>query len=107
MSRQTNEACLRTQRRGPSRYAPNAGHAASSALLVDEPLGLRFTGHDGARQHYEMWWNGFGVTLEDGTLHWVSEDLVIGDAAFAGRHDGQLAGVAPTGREMRLPFVVS
>jgi len=39
-------------------------------VFVDEPLGLRFTGHDGARQHYEMWWNGFGVTLEDGTLHW-------------------------------------
>lgn len=36
----------------------------------------------------------------------ASEDLVIGDAAFAGRHDGQFAGVAPTGREMRLPFVV-
>jgi hypothetical protein len=32
-------------------------------VFIDEPLGLRFEGRDGARRHYEMWWTGFGVKV--------------------------------------------
>jgi SnoaL-like polyketide cyclase len=53
-----------------------------------------------------MWWSGFGATLDGGTLHWISDDLVVGDASFTGRHVGQFAGMPATGRSIRLPFVV-
>jgi len=38
-----------------------AGRAPAKTLhpqcvFVDEPLGLRLEGRDGARRHYEMWW---------------------------------------------------
>lgn len=108
MSRQTNEACLRAHLSAEGRH-DMAGTLATlhpECVFLDEPLGLRFTGREGARRHYEIWWNGFGVTLDGGLLHWVDENLVIGDSTFVGRHDGQFAGLAPTGRALRLPFVV-
>jgi hypothetical protein len=69
-------------------------------------LGLRFEGREGAREHYAMWWSAFGNTLDGGELHWVEDDLAIGDATFVGCHVGPFAGLPPTGRPMRLPFVV-
>ena len=39
-------------------------------------------------------------------LNWVDDDLVIGEAAFVGRHVGSFAGISPTGVSIALPFVV-
>ena len=76
-------------------------------VFVDQPLGLRFEGHDGARRHYEMWWSAFDNTTDrGGVLHWVGDDLLIADSAFVGTHRGPFAGIEPTGRSFRLPFVV-
>jgi hypothetical protein len=43
-------------------------------LFVDEPLGLRLSGRDGVRHHYELWWGAFGAVPDDGNLHWVTDD---------------------------------
>jgi hypothetical protein len=75
-------------------------------LFVDEPLGLRFSGREGAREHYSMWWSAFANTIDGGDLHWVSDDVLIGDSTFVGTHQGSFAGLSPTGRPIRLPFVV-
>lgn len=76
-------------------------------VFIDQPLGLRFDGHPGARTHYEMWWDAFANTTDQGgQLHWVHDDLLIADSAFIGTHQGPFAGIAPTNRPFRLPFVV-
>lgn len=74
--------------------------------FVDEPLGLVLEGRAGAERHYRLWWDAFGNTLDSGELHWLRDDLLIGDAVFVGRHRGTFCGIAPTGRPLRLPFVV-
>jgi steroid delta-isomerase-like uncharacterized protein len=75
-------------------------------VFVDRPLGLDFHGREGAGRHYRMWWSAFGATVEDGESHWIRDDLLVGEARFAGRHVGEFAGIPPTGREVSVPFVV-
>jgi hypothetical protein len=108
MTRVANEACLRAHLAAEGRHdmAGTLKTLHPQCVFADEPLGLRLEGRDGARRHYEMWWTGFGVTLDGGELHWVSDDLVIGNSAFTGTHDGPFAGISPTGLPVRLPFVV-
>jgi steroid delta-isomerase-like uncharacterized protein len=108
MIRQTNQACLRAHLDAEGEHDMEATLATlhPECVFVDEPLGLRFEGREGAREHYAMWWSAFGNTLDGGELHWVEDDLAIGDATFVGRHVGPFAGLPPTGRPMRLPFVV-
>jgi steroid delta-isomerase-like uncharacterized protein len=108
MTRQANEARLRAHLAAEGQHDIEATLATlhPDCVFVDEPLGLRFEGREGAREHYEMWWSAFGNTLDGGDLHWPSDDLAIGDAAFVGRHVGTFAGIPPTGEALRLPFVV-
>jgi hypothetical protein len=47
-----------------------------------------------------MWWSAFGNTVEDGTVHWVGDDLLIGEAFFVGRHVGSFAGIPASGAEI-------
>jgi ketosteroid isomerase-like protein len=108
MGREENQACVGAHLAAENQH-DMAGTLATlhpECVFVDEALGMRWEGHAGARRHYEMWWSAFGVTPEDGTLHWSSDDLAIGEAVFAGRHVGRFADIEPTGRPLRLPFVV-
>lgn len=108
MTRQANATCLQAHLLAETRHdmTSTLDTLHPSCVFIDEPLGLRLEGREGAREHYAMWWSGFGATLDAGRLHWVADDLVIGEATFVGRHDGPFAGIAPTGRPLRLPFVV-
>lgn len=108
VGRDANERCLQAHLEAEMRHDMEATLATlhPACVFVDEPLDLRLVGRDGAREHYQMWWDGFGATLDAGELHWVADDLVVGDAVFVGRHHGTFAGIAPTGRSIRLPFVV-
>jgi hypothetical protein len=93
MTKAANEACLSAHLSAEGRHdmAGTLQTLHPQCVFVDEPLGLRLEGRDGARRHYEMWWAGFGVTLDGGELHWVSDDLVIGNSAFIGTHHGPFA----------------
>ncbi len=106
--RQVNEMCLLAHLAAEGRHDIEATLATlhPECVFVDEPLGMRFEGRAGAREHYTMWWSAFGNTLDGGELHWVGDELVIGDSAFVGRHVGPFVGIAASGRPMRLPFVV-
>lgn len=76
------------------------------ALFEDQPLNLVLHGRAEAALHYRTWWDAFGIQTEDGALHWINDDLVIGEAHFAGEHKGAFLDIAPTGRRIRFPFVV-
>jgi ketosteroid isomerase-like protein len=109
VNRQDNERCLQAHLAAEMRHDMTAtlNTLHPGCVFADEPLGLRFEGRDGARRHYEMWWAGLDATLDPaGALHWAGDDLVIGDAVFVGHHRGPFAGLAATGRPVRLPFVV-
>lgn len=109
MNRQVNERCLQAHLAAETRHdmAATLDTLHPDCVFLDEPLGLRFEGRAGARRHYEMWWAGLDATLDEGgALHWINDDLVIGDAAFVGYHGGPFAGLEATGRPLRLPFVV-
>jgi hypothetical protein len=106
--RQINRDCLAVHLAAEVRHdmAATLSTLHPDCVFLDGPLGLRFEGREGARRHYELWWSAFGVTLDGGRLHWVNDDLVIGEASFVGSHVGPFAGIEPTGRDIRLPFVV-
>jgi hypothetical protein len=108
MTRDRNEACLHAHLAAEGRHDMEATLATLHPACVfdDGPLGLRFEGREGARRHYDLWWSAFGATLEDGQVHWIDDDFAIGEAALVGRHVGPFAGLPPTQRPMRLPFVV-
>jgi steroid delta-isomerase-like uncharacterized protein len=108
MTRSENEVCLRRHLEAENRHDLEATLATlhEDCLFVDQPLELRCTGRAGARQHYDMWWSAFGNTVEDGTVHWVGDDLLIGEAFFVGRHVGSFASIPASGAEISLPFVV-
>jgi steroid delta-isomerase-like uncharacterized protein len=108
MSRDRNEACLRAHLAAERNRDMEATLATlhPECRFVDEPLGLDLHGRDGARRHYELWWSAFGAVPDDGQVHWVDDDLVIGEATFVGAHVGPFRGIAPSGQAIRLPFVV-
>jgi SnoaL-like polyketide cyclase len=108
VSRDANAACLAGHLAAERAHGMEATLATlhPECVVVDRPLGLRLIGRDGARRHFELWWSAFGAVPDDGTVHWVGDDLVVGEADFAGTHVGDFAGLAPTGRAIRLPFVV-
>lgn len=76
------------------------------ALFEDLPVGLTLRGRDAVARHYRLWWNAFGLQTDGGRLHWIDDDLVIGEADFVGVHTGDFLGKAPTGRSIRFPFMV-
>src|SRR5262249_5024697 len=70
-------------------------------------MGETFVGINGARAYYELWWSSFEVTVTGGRgQHWIGDDLFVAEAIYIGRHVGTFRGIAPTGRAIRLPFVV-
>lgn len=76
------------------------------ALFEDQPLGMVLRGRDEVSRHYNLWWQAFGVRTVGGSLHWVSDDFVIGESHFVGQHVGEFLGIKPTGRQIRLPMTV-
>ncbi len=108
MTRAANEECVRAHLAAENRHDMDATLATlhPECVFVDEPLGLRFEGRDGARDYYTLWWSAFANTIDHGELYWPNDDLLIGDAVFAGTHVGPFVGIEATGAPMRLPFVV-
>ncbi len=70
------------------------------------PTGQRWEGHDGARQFYTAFLGAFP------DVRFSMSDIVIGPQGvfevteMTGTHRGEWAGVAPTGRTIRLQIVI-
>lgn len=107
-TRADNEECLRRHMAAEDAHDMAATLATihPQALFEDLPVGLRLEGREQARRNYQLWWSAFGVKTEGGRLHWVRDDLVIGEAWFVGSHKGPFLGIEPTGRVIRFPFTV-
>src|SRR5215204_3517198 len=73
MGREANEAGLRRHLAAENRHDMAATLATfdPGCVFVDDQLGQRWLGRDGAREHYTMWWSAFGNTVEGGQVHWV------------------------------------
>lgn len=70
------------------------------------PTGQRWEGHDGARAFYTTFLGAFP------DVHFDLTDIVIGPqgvievAEMTGTHRGEWAGIAPTGRAVRLRIII-
>ena len=73
--------------------------------FVDETLGIRWSGHDGAAAHYTMWWNAFDLEVTGERLHLAGESAVA-ETTWRGTHVGQFADVAATGSEVEFSVAV-
>ncbi len=103
-----NEATLFEHLAAESRF-DLAGTLATlhpDVLFEDLPIGLVLWGREHAAKHYRLWWDAFQIKSDGGSLHWVNNDLVIGESHFTGTHKGEFLGVAPAGRDIRFPFTV-
>ncbi len=66
----------------------------------------RAVGRESAvRQMRDMHERAFDARIEVKSLL-VDDDKAAVEADFAGTHTGELAGIAPTGREVRVPYAV-
>jgi SnoaL-like domain len=103
-----NEATLRMHLGAEAAHEMAATLATLHPECVFEDRALRMflVGREGARRHYDLWWSAFGVGLEGGLVHWVRDDLAIGESTMIGRHVGTFLDLRPTARPIRLPFVV-
>ncbi len=70
------------------------------------PTGQRWEGHDGARAFYTSFLGAFP------DVHFDLTDIVIGPqgvievATMTGTHQGEWAGLAPTGQPVRLQIII-
>ncbi len=107
-AREINQSCLFQHMKAEAMH-DLAGTLATihpDALFEDQPLGLILHGREATARHYRTWWDAFGIQTYGGALHWVNDDLVIGEAYFVGTHVGPFLGIAPTGLHIRFPFTV-
>ncbi|MGH6696958.1 ester cyclase [Sphingopyxis sp.] len=107
-TREINRACLFRHTAAEHRHdmAETLATLHADCHFEDRPVGLTLDGREAAQRHYELWWGAFGIVTDEGRLHWAADDLVIGEAVFAGTHTGPFLGIAPTGRSVRFPFTV-
>jgi len=100
MTREYNARCLAEHLAAERRLDIDGALATlrPSCSFVDAPLRLRLDGRPAARRHYELWWSAFEAVPQDGTLHWVDDDHLVGEVVFVGTHIGDFAGLAPTPR---------
>ena len=106
--REINQACVQRHLKAEMMHDMETTLATlhPDCLFEDRPIGLTLRGRDQARRHYELWWSAFGIGLDSGKQYWAADDLLIAEVDFVGRHVGDFLGIAPTGREIRLPIVV-
>jgi steroid delta-isomerase-like uncharacterized protein len=70
------------------------------------PTGQRWEGHDGARAFYLTFLGAFP------DVHFELEDIVIGPqgvieiARMTGTHQGEWAGIPPTGQQIDMPVII-
>lgn len=70
------------------------------------PTGQRWEGHDGARAFYTTFLGAFPDVHFDLTDIAIGPQGVIEVANMTGTHQGEWAGIAPTGRHVKLQIII-
>ena len=78
----------------------------ADCVFDDRALGRVWRGRESARDYYRMWWDAFGIAPHTSARYAPSEDLLIVETRFKGRHEGPFLGVAPTGRAVDVPMTI-
>jgi steroid delta-isomerase-like uncharacterized protein len=73
--------------------------------FVDDGLGMRWSGHDGAAAHYTMWWSAFDVQVAGECLH-LAADSAVAETTWRGTHVGTFAGIAATHQPVEFTVAV-
>jgi steroid delta-isomerase-like uncharacterized protein len=74
--------------------------------FVDVPLGEIHRGHGGVRRYYTEWWTAFENVATNSRRYVPSDDCLIVETHFVGRHVGPYRGIPPTGRPINLPLSI-
>src|SRR3954468_18928144 len=74
--------------------------------FVDTTLGMAWSGHEGAAEHYRMWWEAFDLQVIGERLH-LAAASAMAETTWRGTHVGAFAGIAPTGRAVELSVAVA
>jgi len=94
---------------GAHRMEDTLGTLHPECLFEDVPMQRTFSGRDGAREYYRMWWDGlsllFSPTSNDRRM-WTDSGLYVAESRFTGVHKGTFLGLAPTGRCVDFRFAV-
>lgn len=108
MERKINETVLMKHMAAEAAFDMQATLATihPNAKFEDLPVGLILEGRDAIADHYNLWWDAFKIQTDGGTLHWVDNNLLVGESVFFGDHIGDFLGVPPTGAKVRFPFCV-
>ncbi len=81
-------------------------YLTDDVILTAVGTDQRAVGREAAvRQMRDMHERAFDARIEVKSLI-VEDDKAAVEADFAGTHTGELAGIAPTGREVRVPYAV-
>ncbi len=75
-------------------------------VFEDCALGKVWHGKEGARDHYRMWWDAFGVMPQATARYTVTPEQMVVELRFTGTHVGPFLGIAPTGRKVDIPMVL-
>lgn len=75
-------------------------------LFEDMATGETNRGREGVRSYYHEWWTAFGIIPQDIRSHIVSEDFLIVETRFVGKHAGSYRGLGATGNPIDLPVAI-
>ena len=79
---------------------------ADDIVVTVMGFGLEVTGREAAKQAIEAWHHEqFDATIEVRSVV-VGEGTAAIEAEFRGTHTGEFAGIAPTGKEVDVPYSV-
>lgn len=78
---------------------------AEDCEFVDDALGMRWFGHEGAADHYTMWWEAFDLEVVGERLH-MADASAVAETTWRGTHRGAFVGIAPTGRSVEFTVAV-
>jgi steroid delta-isomerase-like uncharacterized protein len=73
--------------------------------FIEDALGLRWLGREGAAAHYTMWWDAFDLEVTGERLH-VASSSAVAETVWRGTHVGEFAGIPATSRKIEIPVAV-
>jgi steroid delta-isomerase-like uncharacterized protein len=75
-------------------------------VFEDLAMGRTYRGHDGAAEHYGLWWEAFAPTVTPERLFWTLDGHAVAETRWRGYHGGKFLAIDATGREIDVPVAI-